>query len=580
MLIGGIALGLILGLLVGGSITNLATVRLHRLPLLFVAVIVRFGTEFLLNAHVPLAEALRVPLLGTSFALLLVALWANRGYPGMSLAFIGVLANGVVILVNGGYMPIYLPSLLLAGLHPADVTTSLHTIMPPALDASFLLHLGPFADVIPIPFPIIQNVASIGDVFLTLGLAFFLFAAVVRVPQELDEAELAAIRTRLDELAASGRPLRAGDPGAETGLSPALTGAVALQRPLVLGSAGTGMASPSLSTFEADAVTPGSVTVTIPLPVDRDGRTRPAAPIRPAGAQRLVLGAVGGPAHLAVRRPAQSDRARDGRGDHDRLRARDRARVLRRDAAEPAPQPDRRRVRRPMGPQGGHGRQRPPPRGDRAAPARRRGDQHPAGLPADLPGHDDLGLLPAGPGRDPPADRPGGGPPERELRDVGRRDDRRCRRLPARRRVRRAPRLGGPAGVLVRQRDIPRVGGAARHDRGQRGPRPCGCGRGPSQPRCRDDRGLAVPAARDGPAGQHPAGRGRPVQPRHLHRPDAVVRPGHLQRVGLRLAGRVRLPRDRDRARQPHRRVRHRTHRRRASRRAGWSSRATWRWAS
>ena len=125
----------------------------------------------------------------------------------MSLAFIGVLANAVVILVNGGYMPIYLPSLLLAGLHPADVTTSLHTIMPPALDASFLLHLGPFADVIPIPFPIIQNVASIGDVFLTLGLAFFLFAAVVRVPQELDEAELAAIRTRLDDLAASRPPV-------------------------------------------------------------------------------------------------------------------------------------------------------------------------------------------------------------------------------------------------------------------------------------------------------------------------------------------------------------------------------------
>src|SRR6478752_10776701 len=110
---------------------------------------------------------------------------------------IGGIALGLILgLLIGGYMPIYLPSLLLAGLHPADVTTSLHTIMPPALDASFLLHLGPFADVIPIPFPIIQNVASIGDVFLTLGLAFFLFAAVVRVPQELDETELAVIRAR------------------------------------------------------------------------------------------------------------------------------------------------------------------------------------------------------------------------------------------------------------------------------------------------------------------------------------------------------------------------------------------------
>ena len=106
MLIGGIALGLVLGLLAGGSILNLASVRLHRLHILFFAVILRFGTEVLLNLGVPLADTLRVPLLAVAFGLLLVALWANRGYPGMSLAFIGVLANAVVILVNGGYMPI------------------------------------------------------------------------------------------------------------------------------------------------------------------------------------------------------------------------------------------------------------------------------------------------------------------------------------------------------------------------------------------------------------------------------------------------------------------------------------------
>jgi len=274
MLIGGVALGLILGLLVGGSITNLASVRLHRIGLLIGAVLLRFGTEILLNRGVPIAETLRVPLLAAAFGLLLVALWANRGYPGMSLAFIGVLANGVVILVNGGFMPIYLPSLELAGLTPADVTSNLHVILGPALDAHFLLHLGPFADVIPIPFPLIQNVASIGDVFLTLGLAFFLFAAVVRVPQELDEDQLAAIRQRLAVLAASGRPLRAGDPGADTGLSPALTGTVALERPLVLGSAGPGLWSPSLSRFEADVAIPGTITVSIPRPVETIERVR------------------------------------------------------------------------------------------------------------------------------------------------------------------------------------------------------------------------------------------------------------------------------------------------------------------
>src|SRR4051812_5743569 len=226
------------------------------MAILAVAVILRFGTEVLLNLDVPIADTLRVPLFAAAFGLLLVALWANRGYPGMSLAFIGVLANGVVILVNGGYMPIYSVSLEAAGMTPADVTSNLHVLVGPDLGAQFLLHLGPFADVIPIPFPIVQNVASIGDAFLTFGLGFFLFAGVVRVQPEVDEEQAEAIRRRLDSFAAT-RPLRPGDPGAETGLSPALTSAVALERPLVLGSAGPGMSSPSLSTFEGEAALPG-----------------------------------------------------------------------------------------------------------------------------------------------------------------------------------------------------------------------------------------------------------------------------------------------------------------------------------
>ena len=40
-----------------------------------------------------------------------MALWANRGYPGMILVFIGILSNAVVIVVNGGYMPIWEPAL-------------------------------------------------------------------------------------------------------------------------------------------------------------------------------------------------------------------------------------------------------------------------------------------------------------------------------------------------------------------------------------------------------------------------------------------------------------------------------------
>jgi MFS family permease len=266
MLIGGITLGLVLGLVAGGNISNLGSIRLQRLGLLIAAVLVRFGTEASLNLGVAPAEALRLPLLAGSYGLLLLALWPNRRYPGISLAFIGVLSNAVVITLNGGYMPIWVRSLQLAGLTPAEVTSHLHYILPAPLDANFLLHLGPFADVIPVPLPIIQNVASIGDAFLTLGLAFFLFAGVVRVPEELDEEQLGAIRGRLSGLATARRPLRAGDPGAETGLSPALIGSVALERPLVMGSAGAGLASPSFSTFEPELAVPGAPVITIPLP--------------------------------------------------------------------------------------------------------------------------------------------------------------------------------------------------------------------------------------------------------------------------------------------------------------------------
>jgi hypothetical protein len=157
VLIGGIVLGLVLGVVAGGSLANLATIRLRRTWLLLAAVVIRYGTEALLNADIPIVADLRLPLLASAFAFLLVALWTNRTYPGLSLAFVGILSNATVIVANGGYMPIWEPALITAGFQPGDIVSTIHTILPPTLDASFLLHLGPLADVIPIPLPIIRH---------------------------------------------------------------------------------------------------------------------------------------------------------------------------------------------------------------------------------------------------------------------------------------------------------------------------------------------------------------------------------------------------------------------------------------
>jgi DHA3 family macrolide efflux protein-like MFS transporter len=257
VLIGGIVLGLVLGLAAGGTLSNLGLIRLRRVWLLLAAVLIRYGTEALLGAGVPFVDALRVPLLASAYVLLLVALWNNRTYPGLSLAFVGILSNATVIVVNGGYMPIWEPSLVAAGFRPDEIATTIHTILPSTLDASFLLHLGPLADVVPIPLPFIQNVASVGDAFLAAGLAFFLFAGVVRIPQELTDEQLETIQRRLAGVVA---PIHPGVAGAatelgalETGLTPAIAGSAALERPLVLGGAGQRLSSPAAGPFAADS---------------------------------------------------------------------------------------------------------------------------------------------------------------------------------------------------------------------------------------------------------------------------------------------------------------------------------------
>ncbi len=259
MLIGGIVLGLLLGLLVGGRLSNLAAVQLRWTRLLVAAVIVRFGTEVLLNLHIGIVETLRLPLLAIGFSLLLIGCWSNRRYPGMSLSLIGILLNGIVITLNGGHMPIWGTALAAAELTPADVSSQLHIIVNDVTAAEFLgkgLILG---DLIPIPFPIVRNVASLGDVFLSFGLAFFLFASVVRTPGEVAE-ERSAHRRR-----STGRPVDVppptwpidGDtPG--TGLRSGFLEASALERPLVMGAQGAGLASPALGQVPSGQASRGS----------------------------------------------------------------------------------------------------------------------------------------------------------------------------------------------------------------------------------------------------------------------------------------------------------------------------------
>src|SRR5262245_25667439 len=104
MLILSLVLGLVLGVLAGGNVLNLASVRLRFVQFLFLGLALRYMTQFAIENGNTLADAFRLPLFLGSFGLLLVGLWVNRDRVGLPLAFVGILLNAVAIVTNGGYM--------------------------------------------------------------------------------------------------------------------------------------------------------------------------------------------------------------------------------------------------------------------------------------------------------------------------------------------------------------------------------------------------------------------------------------------------------------------------------------------
>ena len=129
MLILSLILGLGGGMLAGGGITNLANVRLRWVWLLFGGLAVRYGTQWAIESDVPYVDLLRLPLFLAAFVLLLAGLWANREQPGLPLAFVGILLNAGAIVTNAGYMPVWEPSIIAAGLSPAEVGSAFHKIV-------------------------------------------------------------------------------------------------------------------------------------------------------------------------------------------------------------------------------------------------------------------------------------------------------------------------------------------------------------------------------------------------------------------------------------------------------------------
>ncbi len=165
---------LLVGALAGGDLRRLSHLHLRDGRLVAVALALQVVGAVVGGAAYPLGLAL-------SAALVVTFLLRNRGVRGTGLVGLGLLANALVVSLNGA-MPVSAEAsgragvttqAVVAGTDPRHELSDDHTRVPW------------LADVIPVPLPLRPEVVSPGDVLIAAGLAQLLVVGMTRRPRRL-----------------------------------------------------------------------------------------------------------------------------------------------------------------------------------------------------------------------------------------------------------------------------------------------------------------------------------------------------------------------------------------------------------
>ena len=157
-----VAVGVVIGLVGGGSLRRLGQRRFALWPLLPAGVLLQL----------PVVDRLGVAGLLASYVCLLAFAAANLRMVGMGLVAVGITLNVIPIAVNRG-MPVDPDAIVAARIATTDELPTLHT------DRKHHVrrhgdHLTAFSDIIPVGAPV-HEVLSFGDVVLSIGVADVLF---------------------------------------------------------------------------------------------------------------------------------------------------------------------------------------------------------------------------------------------------------------------------------------------------------------------------------------------------------------------------------------------------------------------
>lgn len=174
---------LAVGWAIGGSLSRLAAVSLHRRRLVVAAVAAQV-LGVVLVATVGGGGTAYAATLATSAALVLGFVVANRRLPGMPLVAAGLLLNAAVVAANGA-MPVSLDAAARAGV---DIRPIALGDDPRHAIAGARTRWDALGDVVPVPLPVHPEVVSVGDVLLAAGLAQLIVAGMRRSGENSGDA--------------------------------------------------------------------------------------------------------------------------------------------------------------------------------------------------------------------------------------------------------------------------------------------------------------------------------------------------------------------------------------------------------
>jgi hypothetical protein len=171
MFIQAIVLAVIIGLVLGGSLRNLAYLKIEGIYIIVAA--------FLVDAAVIWSIRLGFIDIGPitfvtdlfMYALLSIFVYRNRRNPYMVTIGAGFLLNALVIFANGGAMPVGATALQAAGMTLDVSTQGLYVAVG---ESTRFWYLG---DVIPYTF-LNVNIISIGDIVSALGIIFLIITSM------------------------------------------------------------------------------------------------------------------------------------------------------------------------------------------------------------------------------------------------------------------------------------------------------------------------------------------------------------------------------------------------------------------